>query len=32
MKKASNSMIEEDFFTKNYKKNDKSGYFEFNSI
>ena len=25
-KKASNSIVEEDFFMKNYKKNDKSGH------
>ena len=32
IKKASNSIVEEDFFMKNYEKNGKSGHFEFNSI
>ena len=32
IEKASNSIVEEDFFMKNYRKNDKSGHFEFNSI
>ena len=32
IKERSNSIVEEDFFMKNYKKNDKSGHFEFNSI